>query len=375
MGPRLGLLAGAHPWIDMVRTAGVRADGGPWMRARELVWLVLAVLIASCAPAGASAPSAAAPTNPAAEAPASAPLPSAAAPANLQAITVHNFGPTVNTAIIQYGIEHGYYRDEGLDVSLQLADASVGVQLTAAGHVDFTTSVGSALAAAVRGVPVKVVFPTADRPLWWMYAEPSIASIAELRGKKVGASSAGSSLTIVLRLILERHGLVGDDVSLVNLGSPQRYAALQSGAVEAAFLVAPYNLVADAAGYRQLFNSKDEGILLITEGLATNDDTLRDRPTMVRQMLRASLRALQGMREDRAGAIDTVARFTEVDPEEARQIYEFALPTWTTNGTAEEPVLRQSIDIMKLTAQVDTPVPEDQVFDLRIAREVAAAGR
>jgi hypothetical protein len=81
------------------------------------------------------------------------------------------------------------------------------------------------------------------------------------------------------------------------------------------------------------------------------------------------------MREDRAGAIDTVARFTEVDPEEARQIYELALPTWTTNGIAEDPVLQQSIDIMKLTAQVDTPVPEDQVFDLRIAREVAAAGR
>jgi NitT/TauT family transport system substrate-binding protein len=345
------------------------------MRAPKVAWLVLAVLIAGCAPAGASAPGPAAPAKPAADAPASAPTPSAAAPANLQAIAVHNFGPTVNTAIIQYGIEHGFYRDEGLDVSLQLADASVGVQLTAAGHVDFTTSVGSALAAAVRGVPVKVVFPTADRPLWWMYSEPSIASIADLRGKKVGASSAGSSLTIVLRLILERHGLVGDDVSLVNLGSPQRYAALQSGAVEAAFLVAPYNLVADAAGYRQLFNSKDEGILLITEGLATNDDTLRDRPAMVRQMLRASLRALQGMREDRAGAIDTVARFTEVDPEEARQIYEFALPTWTTNGIAEEPVLRQSIDIMKLTAQVDTPVPEDQVFDLRIAREVAATGR
>ena len=109
--------------------------------------------------------------------------------------------------------------------------------------------------------------------------------------------------------------------------------------------------------------------------LATNDDTLRDRSAMVRQMVRASLRALQGMREDRAGAIDTVARFTEVDPEEARQIYELALTTWTTNGSVDAAVLRQSIEIMKLTAQVDTPVPEDQVFDLRIAREIAATGR
>ena len=81
------------------------------------------------------------------------------------------------------------------------------------------------------------------------------------------------------------------------------------------------------------------------------------------------------MQTDRAGAIDTVARFTEISPEEAAQIYEFGLATWTPDGTAEPTVLRQSIEIMKLTAQVEGAVPEDQVFDLRMARELAAQPR
>jgi hypothetical protein len=81
------------------------------------------------------------------------------------------------------------------------------------------------------------------------------------------------------------------------------------------------------------------------------------------------------MQTDRAGAIDTVARFTEVSPEEAAQIYEFGLATWTPDGTAEPATLRQSIEIMKLTAQVEGAVPEDQVFDLRMAREIAAQSR
>jgi NitT/TauT family transport system substrate-binding protein len=347
------------------------------MRAPWVVWLILLALVVQCAPASSPAARSAGTSSgdpaarpPSAAAPAADPTPAALVP-----ITVHNFGPTVNTAIIQYGVEKGFYRDQGLDVTLQVADASVGVQLLAAGHVDFSTSVGSAIAAAVRGVPIKIVFPTADRPLWWMYADPSITSIAELRGKRIGASSAGSSLTIVLKLILEQHGIGPDDAALVNLGSPQRYAALHSGAVDAGWLVAPYNLVAERAGYRHLFNSKDEGILLITEGLAAGDATLRERPDVVRRMLRASLRALRGVHDDRAGAIDTVARFTEVDPDEARQIYELALQTWTAQGLAEPPALRQSIEIMKLTAQVETPVAEDQVFDLRIAREVAAERR
>jgi NitT/TauT family transport system substrate-binding protein len=208
-----------------------------------------------------------------------------------------------------------------------------------------------------------------------MYGQPSIASAAELRGKTIGTSSAGSSLTIVARMILERYGVGPDEATLVNLGSPQRLAALQSGAADAAFLLAPYNLVAERAGFRQLFNTRDEGILLITEGLATGDDFLREKPEVVRRVLRASLRALHGMREDREGAIETIARFTEVEPEEARQIYELALPTWTADGTAEPAAMRESIEIMKQTVQVDGPVPEDQAFDLRIAREVAATGR
>jgi NitT/TauT family transport system substrate-binding protein len=176
-------------------------------------------------------------------------------------------------------------------------------------------------------------------------------------------------------LILEKYGIGPDDTTLVNLGSPQRFAALQSGAVDAGWMVAPQNLLAESAGFRQLFNSKDEGVLLVSEGLATSETLLREKPDVLRRMLRASLRALQGMQSDPAGAIDTVARFTDVSPEEAAQIYEFGLATWTTDGVADAAAQRQSIEIMKLAAQVDTPVPEDQVFDLRVAREVAAEPR
>jgi hypothetical protein len=46
--------------------------------------------------------------------------------------------------------------------------------------------------------------------------------------------------------------------------------------------------------------------------------------------------------------------------------------TFTTNGLVDEPALRQSIDIMRMTAEVETPVAIQQGYDLRFAREVAA---
>lgn len=349
------------------------------MRGAGLVaWLVFGLLgwglLTGCQAAAPSAGGGSAPA-PASE-PDSGAQPTAAiapqaAPAPV-AVTVHNFSNSVNTAIVQHGIEKGFYGAEGLDVALQNADASVGVQLAATGHVQFSTSVGSALAAAVRGVPIKVVFVSAYRPLWWMYAQPSITSVAELRGKRLGLSSAGSSLTIVARLILERYGIGPDDALFLNVASPQRLAALQSGAVDASFLVAPGNLLAAKAGFRELFASHEEGVLLITEGLAAGDEYLRDQPDVVRRMMRASVRSLDAMRSNRAEAVATVARFTEVEREEAEQIYDFALPGWTTNGTADASALRQSIDIMKQVGEVAGPVEESQAFDLRHVREVAA---
>jgi NitT/TauT family transport system substrate-binding protein len=142
--------------------------------------------------------------------------------------------------------------------------------------------------------------------------------------------------------------------------------------VDASFLVAPGNLLAAKAGLRELFSSYDEGILLITEGLATGDEYLRDHPDVVRRMMRGTVRALHAMRENRSEAIATVTRFTDVDAEQAEQVYDFALPGWTTNGTADPDALKQSIDIMKLAGEVTTPVEESQAFDLRYVREVAA---
>ena len=355
-----------------------------------IVGLLCCLLLASCQASGGAAGSAgassagaasgggadsAAPARAEAAPPASGPSgasASAAPQAPPVTLTVHNFDNTVMTAIIRHAIDKGYYQQEGLDVTLQNGDASVGVQLLAAGHVQFSTSVGSAVAAAVRGVPIKIIFTSADRPLWWMYAQPAVGSVGDLRGRIVGVSSAGSSLTIVAKMIMERYGVGPDDASYLNVASPQRLPALESGAVDAAFFPAPMNLLAAKAGLRELFNSANEGVLLTTEGLATSDEYLQSNAPVVRRMLRGSIRGLVDMRVNRADAIATVADFTGIDAAMAAEIYDLARPTWTSNGTAESPALQQSIEIIKQVAEVTTPVDEAQVYDLRLAREVAA---
>lgn len=51
----------------------------------------------------------------------------------------------------------GFYRDEGLDVEVILIRGAVGMQALLGGSVDYTSASGSTIAAAVRGIPVKLV--------------------------------------------------------------------------------------------------------------------------------------------------------------------------------------------------------------------------
>src|SRR4029453_19647283 len=85
----------------------------------------------------------------------------------------------------------GFYRDEGLDVEVIFIRGAVGMQALLGGSVVFSSASGSHIAAAVRGIPVKLVFIASAKPQFDMVAQKEIRSIAELKGKFIGISSRG----------------------------------------------------------------------------------------------------------------------------------------------------------------------------------------
>src|SRR5262245_59190153 len=67
--------------------------------------------------------------------------------------------PSMGTSVFCLIIaqKEGYLKEEGLDAQLLSIRGEIAIRTTLAGEVDFFTNAGSALAAAVRGVPVKIV--------------------------------------------------------------------------------------------------------------------------------------------------------------------------------------------------------------------------
>ena len=170
--------------------------------------------------------------------------------------------PSISPAVSAFALarDRGYYRQEGLDVQLVLIPSALGMQALLAGNIKFSTAGGSGLLPILRGAPVKYVFTTFSRPMFWLYARPEIRSVENLRGKKVGVSGIGSGPDSLLREILKKHGLDGGrDVVVLPVGSGTgRFFALQAGSVDAAMLSVPANLLAQDAGYRELVSFLDE---------------------------------------------------------------------------------------------------------------------
>jgi ABC-type nitrate/sulfonate/bicarbonate transport system substrate-binding protein len=84
--------------------------------------------------------------------------------------------PTVDivTLPLKMAQAKGFYQKEGLEVEIILVIGSLGVPAVLGNSVDFTTASGSILAAAARGVPVKLVSVITSKPTFDLIADPKI---------------------------------------------------------------------------------------------------------------------------------------------------------------------------------------------------------
>lgn len=136
--------------------------------------------------------------------------------------------------------DRGFFREEGLEPEFIFMKAIQTVQAMLAGGVDFGTATGTAISAAVNGADVRVIFALSDKPSFEMIAAPSITSVAQLRGRKIGISAPGSLTEIIARQILIANKVPLDQVTMLPLGTSDiTWVALKAGTIDATMLQMP----------------------------------------------------------------------------------------------------------------------------------------
>jgi NitT/TauT family transport system substrate-binding protein len=282
--------------------------------------------------------------------------------------------PAITPAVTPFAIarDRGYYRQEGLDVQLVVMPSAIGMQALLGGNVKFSTAGGAGLLPILRGAPVRFMFTTFSRPMFWLYSRPDLRTVESLKGKKVGVSSLGSGPDSLLRELLKKRGLEGGrDVAILAVGSgTARFFALQAGSVDAAMLSIPANLMAQEAGFRELVSFIEQEWIELQGTVNVTDQLLASDPGLVEKFIRATLKGFIHFRDQRARTIEILARFLRTKEDAVTKIYDLMRPSLTQDGIVSEEIQRKSLEHVIDRAGLKEPPRLDRIFDYSVAAKV-----
>jgi NitT/TauT family transport system substrate-binding protein len=272
----------------------------------------------------------------------------------------------------------GFYREEGLDVEMILIRGAVGAPALIGGSVDFTSSSGAVIAAAVRGLKMKLLFIVSSKPAFDLAAPSQIQSVQQLKGKVVGISSRGGAVDLLTQLILRRNGLnPNTDVVTMVVGSQEELMiALRTGRIAAALLSPPRQFMLYREGFRQLAYSGDYMPTYPTGGIGATDEKILREPADVSAFVRASLKGMKYYRQNRTESTEILAGFLGIkDPALASQVYSVHSERLAPEGYADESWMAGAIDFTKQSLGITREIPPSQVFDFSfVKRNLAEPG-
>jgi NitT/TauT family transport system substrate-binding protein len=266
--------------------------------------------------------------------------------------------------------KEGYFREEGINVELLSIRGEIAIRTVLAGEVDFFTNAGSALAAAVRGVPVKILAVFQDRPGWNLIAQPNIKSVAQLRGTTIGIMSPEGSLAVVTKEILKKHGMdPAKDANLIVMGGDDvRFMALKGKAIQATLMNVSASLRAQKEGFSKLAAAADY-VNYVQGGVAATDERIKQQPVKIAKFMRASLKGLNFYFSKPEPTIRYMMEALRLqDRDTANAIYELESRTTVRDAAPNEKTLQSLIEDMRKTTKTQREVRFADVFDFGFVR-------
>ena len=296
--------------------------------------------------------------------------------AKAEARTVNVAVPTLSMVVIAFTAakEKGYYQEEGLDVNLVVMRDTLGISALIGGNADFASMSGAGFTAILGGVPLRFVFSSFFRPMFWLYAKPEIQDVKSLKGKRVGVTGLGSGPDNLLRETLKRNGLEGGrDATILALGLPSTVAtALRAGTVDAGTISPPFNFIVKEAGFRELVSYLKEDFVELQGSILAHEKIFQSDPALVEKFVRGTVKGLRYARENKAGTIPILLRYMKLKEDLAGQYYDQVRPIMTADGTVSVELQKKYLDqALKVLAPKESPAVE-RIYNYSLARRINA---
>lgn len=280
-----------------------------------------------------------------------------------------------NFPILETAQRRGFFQKENLSVNSVYMRGGIDIKALLTGDADFGTGSTTAVTAFVAGAPLRVVMSMNSYVDQALYAQPKYRNLAQLKGQSIGSLNPGGLVDTLLRKMIAQNGLSPErDFILLNMGgTPERYAALKAGTLAASMLSAPHSLRAEKEGFTKIAVTRDY-VDVPGTAMVVHADKIKKQPQMVKRFLRASLRAMSYIRENRADTTQMIVREFGMDQEIAALAYKQLLDLLSVDGKNRVEAYQLLVDIARATQKVDRPLPAAQLIDETILDELIREG-
>ena len=294
--------------------------------------------------------------------------PEPAAAQSLQVVNVAIPAKSFQMVIYPIAQQKGYMREEGIDLRVIYIAPTTSIQAMLSEDVQFTGAGSSALVSIARAnAPLKVVLATNDRVLQWLLTRPDLTNPKDLKGKRIATTGVAAIATFMLKQILNKHGLDGNkDPLYLDVGQGNQLTALLAGTMDAAVLSVEQRYVGLDKGMREMFFFGNE-VKNSWGTLATTDKLIKENPKMISSFVRAALKSLRYMRQDKEGTVAAMMKFAGVSQQQATRVYEDLIGTFTRNGAVDDEAQKNDLDIIREVVNASQPVPSNRAYDFTFA--------
>jgi ABC-type nitrate/sulfonate/bicarbonate transport system substrate-binding protein len=238
----------------------------------------------------------------------------------------------------EVGIEAKIFEREGIEIEVTSfrGDAQLQ-QALAAGGLDVGLGSGPGLGFRAKGAPaigVAAMYgPPANLALVLPFDTP-VKMVADLKGKRIGVTTAGSLTDWLVRELSRQQGWGSDGIKILALGQAQaRLAAIQRGELDGM-------VIESATGYELEEAGKARNFLLFgdiakdfyTHVIFATDELIDKRPDLLRRLLRGWFKTVAFMKTNKDFVVSSQSRTIQVKPSIAAKIYDAQMRGFSIDG-------------------------------------------
>jgi NitT/TauT family transport system substrate-binding protein len=297
-----------------------------------------------------------------------------------QTLTAFYTAPVVSMSPMWIAKEADFFKKQGLDVKLVfIASGPVGTTSILGGETDVGIIGGFAPTRAIIGGAKGLVMigQSKTRMTGNIVGKKDIASVQDLRGKRLGIDRIGSNPDMFAQAALSRFQIdTLKDLQYVQLGNiGQAIPALKAGAIDAAIAGAPHDLFAQRLGFKVILDITAMKIPFAVTVLVSSRDTIARKQPELTKFMRAYAEAIHCFLTNSEGTARVVAKYTKV---EDREVLDYSIES---EAKAMEKTLQidpKGIELIlgliaKTVPQAASAKPED-FYDSRFFTELRDSG-